>query len=210
MRERRKEILKSAGNMFAQQFEKSCRETVLHCEERSSEMAGSFLEAFGRVVNQVVRKDVESSDDKVHYLLFSCLYSSIFLKKYYIQIDLMGQGFYNDEPLASSYWDAGDIYCLFERDIQELRRKVGNKVPRIREYETDYIRYAYAPYYHRMAKEFICEMLEELLKCWQEQIKEVPEEKQVRILFGEYMGEADILFTVKRERLYEVFQNLCK
>ena len=32
----------------------------------------------------------------------------------------------------------------------------------------------------------------------------------IRILFGEYMGEADMLFTVGKEQFYEIFQNLCK
>lgn len=196
--------------VLAEQFEKSCRETVLHCEERKSEIAESFLQACFRLIEQAVNKGEEGNDNKAKYLLFSCLHSSIFLKKYFIHIDLMGQGFYSDTPLASMSWDAGDIYCFFERDIEEISRKVRENVPRLRVYEVDYIRYAYAPYYHGLVKEFIREMLSEILEGSGESEEKRKKEAQVKILFGEYMGEADLLLTVDRERLYEIFQNLCR
>lgn len=207
---RREEIINTAGSMFSEQFEKSSRETVLHCEKQCSRIAEDFLKVLGEIMDQASCKEEESRNEEAQYLLFSCLHSSIFLKKYLIRIDLMGSGLYSDAPLAASYWDAGDIYGLFEKDIEEIRRKTGKRIPRLREYETDYIRYAYAPYYHRMAKAFIWEMIDGLLECSQVPERQTEEEKQVKILFGEYMGEADILFTAGREKFYEVFQDICR
>ena len=37
----------------------------------------------------------------------------------------------------------------------------------------------------------------------------IQESGKVKILFGEYMGEADLLFQAERERLYEIFQDIC-
>lgn len=210
MKECREKIVEAAGKLFPGQFEKSVRETMQLSEKRSGKIVEGFLKAFEEVMGQASCKAEEDRDDKAGYLLFSCLHSSIFLKKYLIRIDLMGQGFYHDEPLGTSYWDAGDIYRFFERDIKEIRRKLVEKNPRIRGYELDGIRYAYAPYYHRIAKAFVREMLEEMLGGMKEDGQEDSEaEKQVRILFGEYMGEADLLFIVGRERLNAVFQDLC-
>ena len=216
MSERREKILEVTGNMFSEQFEKSSTETVLHCEKESSRIIEGLLKALGEVISQAFCKE-EKNNAKVQYLLFSCLHSSIFLQKYLIRIDLMGEGLYNDNPLGTSYWDGEDIYCLFEKDISEFRRRMEGKVPRIRAYEMNYVRYAYAPYYHRMTKAFISEMLEEMLdgalaceaetRTVQENTKE---EGQIKIMFGEYMGEADILFDIRRERFYEVFQYLCR
>ena len=207
---RKEKIMEAAKEVFPEQFEKSSAETIRRCEEKSSEMAEGFLRAFEEAAEHAIcRKEADSSSE-VRYLLFSWLHSSIFLKRYLIRIDLMGQGFYNEPPLAVSYWDAGEIYFLFEKDIEEISGKVRKKVPRIRRYEEDYMRYAYAPYYHRMTKGFIREMLEEILADEQELGGDGAGGKEVRILFGEYMGEADILFNIGKERIYEVFQDICR
>ncbi len=212
---RREKILEVTGNMFPEQFEKSSMETVQLCEKESSRVAAGFLGALEEAVKQAACRE-EAGDDSAQYLLFSCLHSSIFLRKYLIRIDLMGQGLYQDEPLGTSYWDAGDIYSFFEKDISEFRRRMEGKVPRLKGYEMDYVRYAYAPYYHRMAKVFIKEMLEVILEQMQNNGQESsdyrPEENevQIKILFGEYMGEADVLFDAGKERFYEIFQDLCR
>ena len=207
---RKEKIMEAAKEAFPEQFEKSSAETTRRCEEKSSEMAEGFLRAFEKAAEQAICGKKADSGSEVRYLLFSWLHSSIFLKRYLIRIDLMGQGFYNEPPLAISYWDAGEIYFLFEKDIEEISGKVRKKVPRIRRYEGDYMRYAYAPYYHRMTKGFIREMMEEILADGQEPGRDGVGEKEVRILFGEYMGEADILFNIGKERIYEVFQDICR
>ncbi len=206
----KKEILNATRKMFSGQFKTSSMETVLHCEKPCGRIAEEFLKILGKTMDQAMCKGDESRDDKVQYLLFSCLHSSIFLKKYFIRIDMMGPGLYRDAPLAVSYWDAGDIYSFFEKDIEEIRRKAGKRIPRLREYEIDYIRYAYAPYYHQMAKAFIREIMKGMLESGQVSDRKTEEEEQVKILFGEYMGEADILFSIGREKFYEVFQDLCR
>lgn len=206
---REEKIMKAAEELLAEQFEKSSAETVLICEQKSSQLAGSFLDALGKVFEKEIAGKGEERGGEEQYLLFSCLHSSIFLKRYLIQIELMGKEMYGSEPLAAASWDAGDIYGLFERDVEELKGMVCKRVPRIKEYETDYIRYAYAPYYHRMAKAFIREMLEAVLEGRQVSPGDRQGETKMRILFGEYMGEADVLFTVERERFYEIFQDIC-
>ncbi len=225
MSEREEKIVETAKELLAQQFEKSSAETILACEQKSCQMADGFLAAIGKVLAEGAGegKNAERTGGagEDQYLIFSCLHSSIFLKNYLIQIELMGKEMYGEEILASGCWDAGELYRLFERDVEELKGQVRKRVPRIKEYETDYIRYAYAPFYHRMAKAFIREMLGAALEETEnaagtehaEDISElrggIRESGQVKILFGEYMGEADLLFQAERERLYEIFQDIC-
>ena len=225
MSEREEKIVETAKELLAQQFEKSSAETVLACEQKSRQMADGFLAAIGKVLAEGTEK-VENAKGtggagEDQYLIFSCLHSSIFLKNYLIQIELMGKEMYGEEPLASGCWDAGELYRLFERDVEEVKGQVRKRVPRIKEYETDYIRYAYAPFYHRMVKAFIREMLGAALERTENTADiENPEDiqtlrgdirwkGQVKILFEEYMGEADLLFQEERERLYEIFQDIC-
>lgn len=209
MKERKDEIMKVVAELIPELFEESSAETVLFCEKKSSEIVDGFLEVFAKVLEQAVQKTKEDGGRKIQYLLFSYLHSSIFLKKYLIRIDLMGSEFYMEEPLATSYWDAGDIYSHFEKDITEMARKMAGRVPRLREYEVDYIRYAYAPYYHRMAEELIREMMRGILESSRKPYEDAGEES-IKILFGEYMGEADILYNIGKENMNEIFQDLCR
>lgn len=201
MKKRKEEILKTSEQIFPRQFEKSSAETTQICREQRRAIVDSFLEALGQVARQAELRGQENGE---WYLLFSCLHSGIFLKKYLIRIDMMNQEFYNDTFPSVAYWDAECIYHFFEKDIGEFRREVGKKVPRIREYEIDYIRYAYADYYHRMAKEFVREMMEEILENMQMLPESDRKGKKLKVLFGEYMGEADILFVLGR-KVDEVF-----
>lgn len=225
MSEREEKIVETAKEFFVLQFEKSSAETVLACEQKSRQMADDFLIAIGKVLaegaGKVENAEGTSGAGEDQYLIFSCLHSSIFLKNYLIQIELMGKEMYGGEVLVSGCWDAREVYRLFERDVEELKGQVRKRVPRIKEYETDYIRYAYAPFYHRMAKVFIEEILGAALEGKENTADiENPEDiqtlrgdirgrGQVKILFGEYMGEADLLFRVEREGFYEIFQDIC-
>lgn len=179
------------------QFLKSSRETELYCEEHSGEMVHTFLGALEEAVEQTRMLQKNRGKGKIQSVLFSHLYSSMFLRQYKIRIDMMDSQFYNDSVSSVSYWDACGIYRLFEEDIGAIREQLCQCVPRIREYEVDYIRYAYMPYYHSMAKAFVQAMVEEVfaegfyvgggMEC----------EKEVRFLFGEYMGQAEIFYSLK-------------
>lgn len=208
MSDRKEKIIEVAENLIPEIWQKSSIETGLFCEERSRELAEGFLSTIEQGIRQIIRDVGKEGLEQIHYLLFSCLHSSIFLKKYLIRLDLSGPELYLKAPMAEVYWDAGEIYRLFERDIEDIQRGMAFRIPRIRSYEVDEIRYAYAPYYHGMAKEFISEMMAGIVgNCDESTGRE--EQEQVMILFGEYMGEADVLYRVEREKMNEIFQYLC-
>ena len=208
MSDRKEKIIEVAESLIPEIWQKSSIETGLFCEERSRELAEGFLSVIEQGIEQIVRDVGKGGLKQIRYVLFSCLHSSIFLKKYLIRLELSGPELYLKESMAKVYWDAGDIYRLFERDIEEIQRGMAFRIPRIRSYEVDEIRYAYAPYYHGMAKEFIREMTAGIVGNYGGSTSR-KEQEQVMILFGEYMGEADVLYRVERERMNEIFQYLC-
>lgn len=209
MIDRKSEILKIMNEILPEQFFKSSGNIAMFCEEHSRDTVHGFLKAFREAVERAVILQNRGEKGKMGYILFSYLYSSIFLKRYFIRIDLMDCGFYSDTAQSTSYWDAGSIYHLFEEDVETIRKEIGKHIPRIREYEADYIRYAYAPYYHGIARDFIQSMLEEVIPEANFLPKRADMEERVQILFGEYMGQADVLFTLGEEAGDEVFQNIC-
>lgn len=208
MSDRKEKIIEIAESLIPEIWQRSSRETGQFCEERSRELAESFLLTIEQGIRQVTHNAGMEGLRQVSYLLFSCLHSSIFLKKYLVRIAFTGQELYLKEPLAEVYWDAGDIYRLFEKDIESIQRGMTFQIPRIRSYEIDEIRYLYAPYYHGTAKEVIREMVAGIVG-EPEKPPEGEEQGQIAILFGEYMGEAEILCRIERKRMNEIFQYLC-
>lgn len=208
MSDRKEKILEVVDSLIPEIWQKSSIETGLFCEEKSVELVEGFLSAIERGIRQIIRDVGKEGMEQIRYFLFSYLHSSIFLRKYLIRLELAGDELYLKEPLAEVYWDAGDIYRLLERDIEEIQKGMEFKVPRIRSYEVDEIRYAYAPYYHGMAKEFIREMMAGIVGDCDYRTDE-EEKDQVVILFGEYMGEAEVLYRLERKKIDEIFQYLC-
>lgn len=208
MSDRKEKIIEVAEGLIPDIWQRSSMETGQFCEKRSRELAEGFLLVIEQGIRQIIRDGGKESLEQIRYLLFSCLHSSIFSKKYLVRMELAGEELYLIEPLTVVYWDAGDIYRLFERDIESIRRGMDFKIPRIRSYEVDEIRYAYAPYYHGMAKEFIREMMAGIVENINEPTNR-EEQEQIAILFGEYMGEADVLCRVERKQMNEIFQYLC-
>ena len=197
MSDRKEKIIEVAEGLIPDIWQRSSMETGQFCEKRSRELAEGFLLVIEQGIRQIIRDGGKESLEQIRYLLFSCLHSSIFSKKYLVRMELAGEELYLKEPLTVVYWDAGDIYRLFERDIESIRRGMDFKIPRIRSYEVDEIRYAYAPYYHGMAKEFIREMMAGIVENINEPTNR-EEQEQIAILFGEYMGEADVLCRVEK------------
>ena len=208
MSDRKEKIIEVAEGLIPDIWQRSSMETGQFCEKRSRELAEGFLLVIEQGIRQIIRDGGKESLEQIRYLLFSCLHSSIFSKKYLVRMELAGEELYLKEPLAEVYWDSGDIYRLFERDIGNIQRGMAFKIPRIRSYEVDEIRYAYAPYYHGMAKEFIREMMAGIVENINEPTNR-EEQEQIAILFGEYMGEADVLCRVERKQMNEIFQYLC-
>lgn len=208
MSDRKEKIIEVAEGLIPDIWQRSSMETGQFCEKRSRELAEGFLLVIEQGIRQIIRDGGKESLEQIRYLLFSCLHSSIFSKKYLVRMELAGEELYLKEPLTVVYWDAGDIYRLLERDIEEIQKGMEFKVPRIRSYEVDEIRYAYAPYYHGMVKEIIREMIAGIVGDCDNQTDEEGQD-QIAILFGEYMGEAEILYRLERKKMDEIFQYLC-
>lgn len=208
MSDRKEKILEVVDSLIPEIWQKSSIETGLFCEEKSVELVEGFLSVIEQGIRQIIRVVGKEGMEQIRYFLFSYLHSSIFLRKYLIRLELAGDELYLKEPLAEVYWDAGDIYRLLERDIEEIQKGMEFKVPRIRSYEVDEIRYAYAPYYHGMVKEIIREMIAGIVGDCDNQTDEEGQD-QIAILFGEYMGEAEILYRLERKKMDEIFQYLC-
>ena len=208
MSDRKEKILEVVDSLIPEIWQKSSIETGLFCEEKSVELVEGFLSVIEQGIRQIIRVVGKEGMEQIRYFLFSYLHSSIFLRKYLIRLELAGDELYLKEPLAEVYWDAGDIYRLLERDIEEIQKGMEFKVPRIRSYEVDEIRYAYAPYYHGMVKEIIREMIAGIVGDCDNQTDEEGQD-QIAILFGEYMGVVEILYRLERKKMDEIFQYLC-
>ena len=193
MKERKKEIETITQNLLLNQFLKSRKQIEAYCEEQSTDMVKDFLDTFSHAILEAGVVQAEGKKDNICYILFSYLYSSIFLQKYIVRIDVLDYRFYNDVSQVESNWDAHALYHYFESDVNEILNEIRKNIPRIREYEIDYLRYAYLPYYQSVVKKWIQIMAEELINNGSFLLNEISRKEEIKILFGEYMGSADII-----------------
>lgn len=179
-------------------FLQTCKKIEANQEEYSHEMNLEVIESIRAVIDQVCHLQKDRKKGKIKYILFSHLHSGLLLQQKQIRIDMMDERFYLDSAETAVYLDFSGVYQYFEEDIQRIKREVIKSVPRMREYEVDIIRYVYAGYYHRIAKQYLTNLLEGinlLTLC-----SDIKMESAVYVLFGEYMGEADELFVLKGGR----------
>jgi len=106
MSDRREKILEVTESLIPEIWQQSSVETGLFCEERSKELAEGVLSAIEQGIRQIVRNVGKEGLEQIRYLLFSCLNSSIFLRKYLIRIEISGPELYLETPMAEMYCDA--------------------------------------------------------------------------------------------------------
>lgn len=198
MIDRKEKMIEIANLTIPELFARSREGTIRYCEAHKTELVSEFIKVFAEIVEKARISQEAGKKGKVGYILFSHLYSSMFMRKYMIRMELLDERFYNDMEPAVSYWDAGGIYRLFEDDVNEIRQRVEKKMYwTLHEYEVDDIRYLYYPYYHKIAKPFIQAMLEAALPEEAFLPKAIIGTEPLKVSFGEYMGKAEILFMLE-------------
>lgn len=193
--ERQEKMMRAMEQILPAQFEKSCEKITENCETRSQEMVSEFLAAIKQVMDRAVVLQKFGEKGKIKYLMFSYLHSGMFLGRDFIRVDVMDQGFYNDQAESAAYLNLNGIYGCFEEDMTEIKKEMFELCPRIRKYEMDLIRYEYEIYYHQATEEFIRVMLMELGE--ETLLAGIEREDKVQILFGEYMDSADVLLVLE-------------
>lgn len=112
--DRKEAFMAAMEPILPEQFSKSSRCITSHCEKHSKEIVHTFLKAFNAVIERTTILQDEKKKGKVKYILFSHLYSSMYLQQYLIRIDAMDPAFYND-PLMPCLIGMPDIYMSFSR-----------------------------------------------------------------------------------------------
>ena len=91
MSDRKEKIIEVAEGLIPDIWQRSSMETGQFCEKRSRELAEGFLLVIEQGIRQIIRDGGKESLEQIRYLLFSCLHSSIFSKKYLVRMELAGE-----------------------------------------------------------------------------------------------------------------------
>ncbi len=193
--DRKERLAECMKELLPLQFEMSGVAVTQYCSEHAWEVASEVLTGLSTAIEQAVRLQQEKKKGAVKYVIFSCLYSGMFLQRDRIRVDILDERFYGDEAEAAVYLDLNGIYQNFETDIKQLYTQAVKAIFQIQRYEMDYIRFEYMMYYHRMAKAFIKAVLEETEVSFL--FADAVYCDEVNVLFGGYMDEADYLLTLR-------------
>jgi len=144
MSDRKEKIIEVAEGLIPDIWQRSSMETGQFCEKRSRELAEGFLLVIEQGIRQIIRDGGKESLEQIRYLLFSCLHSSIFSKKYLVRMELAGGGEVapgNEEYAGREFeweiWPAGSEgeYCSRMDDGTALEYSLEDWSVRLGEFE---------------------------------------------------------------------------
>lgn len=129
---------------------------------------------------------------KIKYIVFSILESSNLTKSYDLQVAFFNEKMYSDEFPIYEYWKPMFIFSKIEEDMFFLKKKVSEKVVRIKEYEMDSIRKNYLLNHYFQVLIFLRKIMPDVLE--KDDTKYSCLEEDVTVLLGRYMEKAMLVY----------------
>lgn len=205
---REEKINKHLACLLPDIFLDTCETIERYHEKNSQVIIKELTDSLKAAAGLAFESQKDKGKGRIKYLLFSHLHSGLRLGWKRIRIDLLDRRFYLDRTGSASYLELSGIYRFFDEDIQRIKKELIRQVPRLYEYELDHIRYVYGGYYHRIAGQFLKDILEG--ESFEALFSGVEAESGVKLLFGEYMGPACLLGAMEGGKRDEVFPDICR
>lgn len=177
----RQEIIEnSAIELAGQKLEIAIRHSAEYYRDHHSEIEEDFLRIIGQGLQQCIRTKKE-----VGYITISVLKSSLITKTYDLQITFYSKNLYADSSPIYEYWAPKFMYENLDSDIEEMKEALRHKVIQLRPYEIYELRCRYATNFYYLIGYMLTGLVSQIANL--HLIQEVHKEKQIRVLFGEYM-----------------------
>ena len=151
----------------------------------------SLTDALDILIQEQCRMQREGSQEKVKYILFHPLLTSVCTGSLETAAGMGNFMLYLDKHMSYTYWKPESIYQDMDKDMEEVRRLLGQKFVRIEEYEMLFLK-------RRLYLDdwtLFCEALKPAMGSIEEKIKDsaLLVEEEVQVLCGGYMEKLDIV-----------------
>lgn len=190
--DRREQISQYLQPYMEECFQKSCSSIQTGLECHAHEIWTELRDCINECLNHAGIMQERRLKGKLQYLVFSFLQSGVHFDRMELRIDLLDDGFYLDEQETATSYYPDFLLENYMEDINFLQKKAGEKFVRLQNYERSDIKTEYSGYYQsvlfRMVESMTEVILELLADC------NVQFEDDFKILFGEYMDNAKVLY----------------
>ena len=194
---RKSEIIQYMQDYMKECFQKSCliieKEINLHASEIWDEIKNAIDES----LKHTSEKQSQQKKGELKYLAFSLLSYGLFMDRLEMRIDAMDDGFYLDVAESSGHYQFTFLQDRYLDDLEFLYKKAHEKFIRLQNHELEQIKRKYAEFYFSIIYQ-ITESLTELIV---ETVadSEIPVAEDFKVIFGEYMDQAVILYTGEKK-----------
>jgi len=146
-----------------------------------------FKAIIHNIVSQVCSLQEVGEQCEITYLVISYLYSSLLNKGYQFEITLCNESLYIDKNSITTYWCPEFLYQYTVEEELYLQKELQKKYIRIKPYELESLRQDLFLQYWDIAKSYFQILVKQLKES--AEFKKVKINGELRVLYGEHMGE---------------------
>lgn len=201
---RRLEILQFLQPYMEERFKESCRQMQIEIEKNGHAIWNELQETISKLLLYIDDMQKDHKKNEIKYFVCSFFRYSIYLGRLEFYIHAMDEGFYLDEQETGIYYCPQFLQTPYLEDINYLHKKTAEKFMRIQEYELLNVNEEYIEFYYSI----MYKMLENVSGLIMETIEKssILISDDFKIIYGEYMDNATILYTKKRDE-NEIFSD---
>lgn len=183
--DRRPEMLQFVQPYMEERFQESCRHIQIEIEKNGHAIWDELKEKINELLSH--------KNGEIKYFVCSFLRCSLYLERLEFYIHVMDEGFYLDEQETGIYYCPEFLQESYLEDLNYLYKKVAGKFMQIQNYELFDIKEEYTEYYYS----FMYYMMKSVSGLIIEVIAESGSliADVLKIIYGEYMGNATVLYT---------------
>jgi len=178
-------------------FQKSCSVIEKNMELHAPEIWDGIEYAIHQSLKRASALHNQQKKGKLNYLAFSLLSYGLYMDRLEMRIDAMDDGFYLDVEEAAEYYQFVFLKDRYLEDLEILYKKVHGKFIRLQNYELEQLKITYAKFYFSI----IYHIMESLSELIVQTVADsgIPVAENFKIIFGEYMDQAVILYAREKK-----------
>lgn len=134
----------------------------------------------------------EQMGKKVNYIIISVLESSILTNSYDLQIAFYDKNMYLDKAPMYVYWKPMLFFSKIEDDMRIFKRKVAERLVRVKDYEMDFIKRKYLINHYFQVFLFLRKEIPNVIERECKKVNCL--EDKFLVLFGRYMEKPILLY----------------
>lgn len=196
--DRQQMILEKGRQMMEPIFQDSMEQMMKEYKLRENEILNELCGKVAGLFELAKKMQEEGARDPITDLGICYLLSSNLTGNYELRLDLYDRDFYLDEEECCTYWEPEFLTTYLKKDREYFKKEIRKQIPQIKTYEMQDFLDLYRNNYMYILLQFFQQMLPEIFKRIEKKSEGITTE-EFRVIFGEYMGNFDVIYGKEEE-----------